>query len=125
MYTAAFLYEKNRKEDKDAFLNKWKQTRNDKIRSIPVYVRIVTSGFCTLVLVVMAVLLVGVRFLGYTPFVVLSPSMAPTYLPGTLVYVRERPFEQIEKDIYTKDTRGKLPRVFLCIMTRKLRENFV
>lgn len=38
--------------------------------------------------VVLAVLLVGVRVVGLTPYVVLSGSMEPTYHTGSLIYVK-------------------------------------
>lgn len=39
--------------------------------------------------VVLAVLLVGVRLVGLTPYVVLSGSMEPTYHTGSLIYVKK------------------------------------
>lgn len=39
--------------------------------------------------VLLAVLLVGVRVVGLTPFVVLSGSMEPTYHTGSLIYVKK------------------------------------
>ena len=39
--------------------------------------------------VFLAVLLVGVRMIGLTPFVVLSGSMEPTYQTGSLIYVKK------------------------------------
>ena len=41
-------------------------------------------------------LLVGVRLVGLTPFVVLSGSMEPTYPTGALIYVKKVPAEQIQ-----------------------------
>ncbi len=40
--------------------------------------------------VVMAVALVGVRVMGYTPFAILSPSMTPKYEVGDLIYVKSK-----------------------------------
>ena len=48
------------------------------------------------VVVILAVLLVGVRIVGYTPYAVLSPSMMPQYQVGDLVYVKETAFEEIQ-----------------------------
>ena len=49
-------------------------------------------GFLTTLLVIamvlMAILLVGVRLVGLTPYAVLSGSMEPTYHVGSLIYVR-------------------------------------
>lgn len=42
-----------------------------------------------LVVVVLAVLLVGVRLFGFTPYTVLSGSMEPTYPVGSLIYVKK------------------------------------
>lgn len=50
------------------------------------------SLITTLVVVVMiclAILLVGVRVVGLTPYAVLSGSMEPTYHVGSLIYVKE------------------------------------
>lgn len=48
------------------------------------------------IIVLLAVLLVGVRLLGYTPYAVISPSMYPAYHVGDLIYVRQAMFEDIE-----------------------------
>lgn len=53
---------------------------------------VIWKTFTTVVValfVLLAILLVGVRFLGLTPYAVLSGSMTPAYNVGTLVYVRE------------------------------------
>ena len=39
--------------------------------------------------VILAILLVGVRLVGLTPYVVLSGSMEPTYHTGSLIYVKK------------------------------------
>ena len=49
----------------------------------------VLSWLLVLVVVLLAVALVGVRVLGYTPYAILSPSMTPAYQVGDLVYVKE------------------------------------
>ena len=46
--------------------------------------------------ILLAVALAGVRFLGYTPYAILSASMTPEYQVGDLAYVRETPPEDIE-----------------------------
>ena len=46
--------------------------------------------------VVLAILLGGVRLIGFTPYTILSPSMSPKYLPGDLVYVKKTDPEKIE-----------------------------
>lgn len=55
--------------------------------------------FTTLLVVfmmLMAVLLVGVRLVGLTPFTVLSGSMEPAYHVGSLIYVKETDPAKIE-----------------------------
>lgn len=47
-------------------------------------------------IVALAILLAGVRILGYTPYAVLSGSMTPKYKIGDLVYSKEVDFEDIE-----------------------------
>ena len=46
------------------------------------------STLLLIVMVALAVLLVGVRVVGLTPYTVLSGSMAPTYPVGAMIYVR-------------------------------------
>jgi len=48
-----------------------------------------------LCVVLLAVALVGVRVIGFTPYAILSPSMAPEYPVGDLVYVRKAAPENI------------------------------
>ncbi len=55
--------------------------------------------FTTLLVVfmmLMAVLLVGVRLVGLTPFTVLSGSMEPAFHVGSLIYVKETEASKIE-----------------------------
>ncbi len=60
------------------------------------------TTICSSLMVILAVLLVGVRLIGYTPFCVLSGSMTPKYLPGDLVYVQKVEFEDLKKgDVIT------------------------
>ena len=59
---------------------------------MPKAVRIIWNIVTTLLAVAVvaaAVLLVGVRLVGLTPYVVLSGSMEPTYPTGSLIYVRD------------------------------------
>ena len=49
-----------------------------------------------LMVVVLAVLLVGVRLVGYQPFAVLSGSMEPTYSTGDLIYVKKVDHRELE-----------------------------
>lgn len=49
----------------------------------------VISTILVALVVLLAVLLVGVRVVGLTPYVVLSGSMEPTYHVGAMIYVKE------------------------------------
>lgn len=46
--------------------------------------------------VILALLLVGVRLIGFTPYTVISGSMEPQYHVGSLIYVRDVEPEDIE-----------------------------
>ena len=48
------------------------------------------------IVVVLAVLLVGARLVGFQVFTVLSGSMEPTYHTGSLIYVKEVDYTEIE-----------------------------
>ncbi len=54
------------------------------------------GAFLTVVVIVLATALVGVRLVGLTPYVVLSGSMEPNYHVGSLVYVRDVAPESIQ-----------------------------
>lgn len=56
----------------------------------------VVTWFLVIVCVLLAVLLVGVRVIGFRPYAVLSPSMTPKYGVGDLVYVKAVDPEKIE-----------------------------
>ncbi len=47
------------------------------------------STILVVVVVLLAVLLAGVRLIGFTPYTVLSGSMEPTYHVGSIVYVKK------------------------------------
>ena len=49
----------------------------------------ILSFFAVFTIVVLAVLLVGTRLIGYTPYTVLSGSMEPYYHVGSVVYVTD------------------------------------
>lgn len=54
------------------------------------------------IVILLAILLVGVRVVGFTPYTVLSGSMSPKYPVGSIVYVRKvNPFELKEEDVIT------------------------
>ena len=48
------------------------------------------------VVVLLAIALVGVRLIGLNPYVVLSGSMEPTYHVGSLIYVKEVNYKELE-----------------------------
>lgn len=48
----------------------------------------VITSLAVVAMILLAVLLVGVRLLGLTPYTVLSGSMEPTYHVGSLIYVK-------------------------------------
>lgn len=50
------------------------------------------------ILCVIALFLVTARVVGYTPYVIESDSMAPTYAVNDIVYVKNVEFDQIKKD---------------------------
>lgn len=56
----------------------------------------VVTWFFVILCVLLAVLLVGVRAIGFHPYAVLSPSMTPKYGVGDLVYVKAIDPEKIE-----------------------------
>ena len=56
----------------------------------------ILSIVTTIIIFVLAMLLVGVRIFGYTPYAVVSGSMSPEISKGSLVYVKKVPFEEIE-----------------------------
>ena len=49
-----------------------------------------------ILIVILAVLLVGVRLAGFRVFTVLSGSMEPTYHVGSLIYVKDVEYRQLE-----------------------------
>lgn len=54
--------------------------------------KIISKILCTAlvaVVVLLAILLAGIRLIGYTPYTVLSGSMEPTYHVGSVVYVKK------------------------------------
>ncbi|MBR3842182.1 MAG: signal peptidase I [Christensenellaceae bacterium] len=62
---------------------------------------IATTALVVLV-VILATLLVGARFIGLTPFTVLSGSMEPTYHVGSLIYVKKvDPYTLAAGDVIT------------------------
>ena len=53
------------------------------------------SWILVVCIAVLAFLLAGIRFLGITPYVVLSGSMEPAFHVGSLIYVKNTPPEKI------------------------------
>lgn len=52
------------------------------------YVLEVITGFFVAILLLLAVLLAGTRFIGFTPYAVISGSMEPKYPVGSMIYVQ-------------------------------------
>lgn len=59
------------------------------------YFNAISKILFTIVLI-LAIALVGVRLIGFRPFVVLSGSMEPTFHVGSLIYVKQVPPEEIK-----------------------------
>lgn len=53
------------------------------------------TGLSTLVLFALAMLLVGVRIFGFTPYAVVSGSMAPSIPKGSLAYVKAMRMDEL------------------------------
>jgi len=56
----------------------------------------ITSTVVLVLVIILAILLVGVRLFGLSPYTVLSGSMRPTYPVGSLIYVTEVEPEELE-----------------------------
>jgi len=56
----------------------------------------VVTNVLVAVVVIVAIALVGVRLIGYQTFTVLSGSMLPTYQVGSLIYVKDIDYTEIE-----------------------------
>ena len=56
--------------------------------------KVISKTIFTL-LIILAVLLIGARFFGFTPYSVLSPSMMPKYPVGSLIYIKQTPTKDI------------------------------
>lgn len=75
---------------------KAKSTKPKPKRSLLSRIWGVVSTILVIAVILLAIALVGVRVIGYTPYAVLSPSMTPTYAPGDLIYVKETPTDEID-----------------------------
>lgn len=56
----------------------------------------ITSSILVGIVVILALVLVGVRLLGYQTYVVLSGSMEPTYPTGSLIYVKQVDYTELK-----------------------------
>lgn len=56
------------------------------VAGLRLFFKIISTAL-VIVVVLLAVLLVGVRLVGFTPYTVLSGSMEPTYHVGSIIYV--------------------------------------
>jgi signal peptidase len=60
------------------------------------------TGLLVTVLIILALLLAGVRLIGFQVFTVLSGSMEPTYHTGSLIYVKDVDYRDLgEGDVIT------------------------
>lgn len=59
------------------------------------FIQVILS-LMTVFAVIMFILLVGVRIIGYTPYVVTSGSMIPQYQVGSLIYVHKVDFKDLQ-----------------------------
>ena len=59
------------------------------------FIQVILS-LMTVFAVIMFILLVGVRIIGYTPYVVTSGSMIPQYQVGSLIYVHKVDFKDLK-----------------------------
>lgn len=56
----------------------------------------------TVLMILLAVALVGVRLIGFTPYAILTGSMTPTYQVGDLIYTKKADFSNIQSgDVIT------------------------
>ena len=56
----------------------------------------VISTVAVSLIIILAVLLAGVRVIGFTPYCVLSGSMEPEFHTGSLIYVKKIPAEDVK-----------------------------
>ena len=56
----------------------------------------IVSTIMVVVVVALAILLVGFRFIGFDTYIVLSGSMEPAYRTGSLIYARDAEPEDVE-----------------------------
>jgi len=69
----------------------------------------ITTTALVVLVVILATLLVGARFIGLTPFTVLSGSMEPTYHVGALIYVKKvDPYTLEAGDVITYSISEKM-----------------
>ena len=56
----------------------------------------ILSSVLVALVVILAIALVGTRLIGLNTYVVLSGSMEPAYETGSLLYVKEVPYTELE-----------------------------
>lgn len=83
------------------FLHTGEDPFNCMMKTIAKVWNVITTLLVTVV-IVLALLLAGVRFLGFQVFTVLSGSMEPVYHTGSLIYVKEVDYRDLgEGDVIT------------------------
>lgn len=73
----------------------------------------------SIMIYVTAFLLIGIRFLGFTPYVITSGSMAPTYKLGSIVYLKKLQPKTIEPQTIISYVLNK----DLAVVTHRVIEN--
>jgi len=68
----------------------------DEILTVFLKIYKITVAIVSFVAVILALLLVGVRIFGLTPYTVLSGSMEPEYHVGSVIYVKDADIEALE-----------------------------
>ena len=61
----------------------------------------IVNGVLISLVLLLAVTLVGARFIGFHPYVVLSGSMEPAYKTGSIIYVKDASEELQKGDVIT------------------------
>ena len=63
---------------------------------VPKTIRKIWDGITTILVVLLAIALVGVRVVGLQVYTVLSGSMEPAYPTGSVIYVKEVDYKTLE-----------------------------
>ena len=62
----------------------------------------IVNTILIIIVAILVFLIVGTRFIGFSPYIVLSGSMEPTYMTGSVLYVKEIEVGELkERDVIT------------------------